>query len=81
MKPPPVCTGSGTIMVDFQPVVASLPSMGRCGICGQTVPLMYDCQTLAPHPYLVEEPSLDSPDFRPKELDDLAARDFKRVNR
>ena len=51
-QPPPVCTGSGTIDTDFTPVVSSLPSVGRCGICGQLVPLMYDCQTLAPHPYL-----------------------------
>ena len=51
-QPPPVCTGSGTIMVDFQPTVSSLPSVGQCGICGQKVPLMYDRQTIAPHPYL-----------------------------
>ena len=50
-----VCAGSGWVMADFQPVVSSLPSVGRCGICGQVVPLMYDCQTLAPHAYIRAE--------------------------
>ncbi len=50
-RPPPVCTGTGTIMVDFSPVSSGMPSEGLCGICRQHVPLMSDCQTIAPHPY------------------------------
>jgi hypothetical protein len=38
-------------MVDFQPVVSNLPSIGQCGVCGRHVPLMYDCQTIATHPF------------------------------
>jgi hypothetical protein len=49
--PPPVCTGTGTIMADWMPLATSLPNRGRCGICGRTVPLMSDAQTIAPHGY------------------------------
>ena len=56
--PPPVCTGSGTVMADFMSIGTSLPYEGLCGICHQRVPLMMDAQTIAPHPYLpVPSPS------------------------
>ena len=51
--PPPLCTGSGTVAADFTPTVSSLPTVGRCGICGHDVPLMYDSQTIAPHAYSI----------------------------
>ena len=54
--PPPVCTGTGTIPVDFKPMATEIPSEGHCGICGQRVPIQAGQEgVLATHPYLVKE--------------------------
>lgn len=50
--PPPVCTGSGTVPVDAQVSYSTLPTEGRCGICGQMGPLANSTNfVLATHPF------------------------------
>jgi hypothetical protein len=46
--PPPVCTGSGTLAVDFR--LVSSDSAKRCGICGRDVGT-YDGQHIVTHPW------------------------------
>jgi hypothetical protein len=38
-------------MVDFTPVMSTIPSTGLCGICGQRVPVYPHDFTLTPHAY------------------------------
>jgi hypothetical protein len=38
-------------MADYTPVMANLPGVGLCGICGRRVPVFMHDFTLIAHPY------------------------------
>src|SRR5260370_38575546 len=38
-QPPPLCTGTGTLDVDYFPNISGTKGDGVCGICGQRVRL------------------------------------------
>ena len=50
--PPPVCTGSGTIPIDFSPTASGIKGDGICGICEQRVLIQQGQESvLVTHPY------------------------------